>query len=168
VTEPVIIVPGYTPSTATRPMRLHPRAVARVRRALVVAKARKIGWIIVSGGAVHPPGTPFVEADEMAVELIRRGWPKDRIVREPKARHTYTNLRNCGRLMRERGWATARVVTGLSHALYMGFPSLSRFEEVTLQNLGYAPGKLSLVGPGQLLFAPSDEVQRPGKDPLDR
>ncbi|MCP4867193.1 MAG: YdcF family protein [Proteobacteria bacterium] len=168
MSESAIIVPGYTPSIATRPVRLHPRAAARVRKAIAVAKARSIDWIIVSGGAVHPPGTPFVEADEMAVELIRGGWRKDRIVREPKARHTYTNLRNCGRIMLDRDWATARVVTGLIHALYMGFPSLSQFEEVTLQNLGYAPGTLSLVGPGQLLFAPSDAVRRPGKDPLDR
>lgn len=168
MTESAIIVPGYTPAIATRPVRLHPRAAARVRRAIATARQRNIAWILVSGGAVHPPGTPYVEADEMAVELIRSGWPKDRIIKERSARHTYTNLRNCGRIMLERGWPTARVVTGLSHALYMGFSTLSRFEDVTVANLGYVPGALTLVGPGQLLFAPSDEVRRPGKDPLDR
>jgi len=168
VSEPAIIVPGYTPATATVPVRLHRGSVARVARAVAVARARDIEWILVSGGAVHPPGTPYVEADEMAVELIRRGWRKDRIIREPRARHTYTNLRNCGRLMFDHGWASARVVTGLGHALYMGFPSVSGFEQVSRQMLGYLPGRLALVGPGQLVFVPSKDVLRPGKDPLDR
>jgi hypothetical protein len=168
VAESVVIIPGYTPSTATAPIRLHPRAAARLARGVAVARARSIGWIIVSGGAVHPPGTRYVEAEEMAVELIRRGWPKTRILKDGAARHTYTNLRNSGRIMLDRGWARARVVTGLSHALYMGFASLTRFEEAARQALGYVPGRLSLVGPGQLVFEPCDAVRRVGKDPLDR
>ena len=165
--EEVGIVAGYTPLTATAPIRLHPRARARVERALAVARARSIGWMIVSGGAVHPPGTPFVEADEMAVALIDAGWDKDRILRDRRARHTFTNLRNAGRLMLDRGWAQARVVTGLSHALYMGFASMSGFEQASRAALGYLPGRLRIAGPGQLLFEPSDEVRRRGRDPLD-
>ncbi len=165
--EHVLLVPGYTPLTATGPVRLHERARQRVARAVSVGRTLGIDWIIPSGGAVHPPGTPFVEAEEMAAEFIRLGWRKNRIVLEPRARHTYTNLRNAGRLMLERGWRHARVVTGNAHALYMGFPSLSRFEQTARDELGYFPGALRLVAPGQLLFEPSGACRRLGPDPLD-
>lgn len=168
VPEHVLLVPGYTPMTAAEPIRLHPRAEARVRRAVKVGRSLGIDWVIASGGAVHPPGTPYVEADEIAAQLVRLGWRKDRILLERNARHTYTNLRNAGRLMLARGWRTARVVTGNAHALYMGFASLSRLEQVSVAEIGYFPGSLRLVGPGQLVFEPSGACRRLGRDPLDR
>ena len=165
--EPVLIVPGYTPSIARRPVRLHPRALARVRRADRIARRLGIDRIILSGGAVHPEGTPFLEADEMAKALNQLGWGGDSVILERAARHSYTNLRNAGRIMLDRGWETARVVTGRGHALYMGFGRFSRFERRTLDALGYLPGTIRLVGPGQLIFCPVDDVRRPGTDPLD-
>jgi hypothetical protein len=165
--EQVLIIPGFTPRLARQPIPLHPRARRRVERALRLAQERRIRWIITSGGAVYPTGTPCVEADGMADELVRLGWPREHIVRERRARHTYANLRNSGRLMLRRGWTLARVVTGLSHAAYMGFPELSRFEAHTRAVLGYFPGHLRRDGPGQLLFQPWEVVFTPGPDPLD-
>ena len=160
----VVIVPGFTPRLARQPIRLHPRARRRVERAVQVADRLRIGWIMVSGGPVYPPGTPYVEADGMAEALVELGWPRDRLVRERAARHTYSNLRNCGRLMLRRGWASARIVTGVSHALYIGS---STFTRTTLRELGYVPGELTRMGARELDFAPCDSVMTPGRDPLD-
>ncbi len=167
MSEQVVVVPGYMPLHATEPVPLHPRARRRLNRALRVARARGIEWMLVSGGAVHPPGTPYVEAEAMAAELKRLGWPVERLVLEPQARHTYTNLRNSGRIMLDRGWKSARVVTGLTHALYMGFPELSKFNERCVAALDYLPGRLQRAGPGQLIFEPNKAVLAPGRDPLD-
>jgi uncharacterized SAM-binding protein YcdF (DUF218 family) len=160
----VVIVPGFTPRLARQPIRLHPRARRRVVRAVQVADRLRIGWIIVSGGPVYPPGTPYVEADGMAEALAELGWPRDRIVRERSARHTCTNLRNCGRLMLKRGWTTARVVTGMSHAMYIASPALVRTARKTL---GYVPGDITRRGAHELDFEPCDAVLTPGRDPLD-
>lgn len=57
-------------------------------------------FIIVSGGNVHPNRTPFNEAVEMKRLLVTQyRVPADRILMEPHARHTTTNLRNCARLL---------------------------------------------------------------------
>ncbi len=165
--EPVLIVPGYAPLHAIRPIRFHPRARRRVGRAHRVAKRLGIERIIVSGGAVHPDGTPFVEADEMAKRLNELGWSGEAVILERSARHSYTNLRNAGRLMLDRGWTTARIVTGRSHALYLGFGRMSRFDARSMNALGYVPGRIELVGPGQLIFEPTEAVRRPGPDPQD-
>ena len=160
----VVIVPGFTPRLASRPIRLHPRARRRVERAVLVADRLGVDWILVSGGPVYPAGTPYVEADGMAEALRELGWPEDRIVRERCARHTYTNLRNSGRLMLKRGWTSARVVTGIGHALYIASPTFAR---TARQMLGYQPGTVAYLSPRELDFAPVEAVQTPGRDPLD-
>lgn len=64
--------------------------------------------LIVSGAAVH---TPHVEADALAVLLLGRGIPEAAILKEPLARHTDENLYYGTRLMQERGWTSAIVVS---------------------------------------------------------
>ena len=159
----VVLVPGFTPRLARRPIRLHPRARRRVERALRVAEGLDCPWILVSGGPVYPAGTPYVEADGMAEALEELGWPRKQIVRERVARHTWTNLRNCGRLMLERGWDRARVVTSFGHALWIGSPL---FDRAARRHLGYVPGRVTRVGPRQLDFVPVPAVHPPGPDPL--
>lgn len=160
----VVLVPGFTPRLARRPIRLHPRARMRVIRAAEIADQLGARWIIVSGGPVYPAGTPYAEADGMAEALEGLGWPRDHIVRERCARHTVTNMRNCGRLMLRRDWPTARVVTGVAHALWISGPL---FERTARRDLGYLPGRVVRVGARQVDFTPNDDVWTPGRDPLD-
>lgn len=64
--------------------------------------------LIVSGAAVH---TPHVEADALAALLVGRGIPEAAILKEPLARHTDENLYYGTRIMQERGWTSAIVVS---------------------------------------------------------
>ncbi len=162
-----MIVPGFVPLHATHPIRQHPVAQRRLRRALDVARAHGIGPILVSGGAVHPEGTPWVEADGMADWLLERGWPPEQVLRERRARHTHTNLRNCGRILLERGWDAALVVSDAWQSFYIASPERSGLRRRCERELGYWPGAVRRVDLRTTRFEPSIDVLRPGPDPLD-
>ena len=164
----VVVVPGFTPPFQRQPIRLHPTARLRVREGWRVAQKRGIQHLIMTGGAVYPEGTPFVEADEMAAFLQTLGCPRERILTEPAARHTTTNLRNTGRMVRARGWSEAIVVTTKYHWLYLAFPRASGFHRRCGKDLGYRVGALTPAGVGQIRFIPSADVDRKGPDPYDR
>jgi hypothetical protein len=101
-------------------------------------------FIIVSGGNVHPNRTPFNEAIEMKRLLVAQyGVPAGRILIEPHARHTTTNLRNTARLLFAAGFPTNRpslVVTDPITAEYIGSPALL---ERTVKETGVLPGHLT-------------------------
>lgn len=163
--DAVVIVPGFTPPWARRPVRLHRWAARRVARGVEVARAAGIDWLLLSGGAVYPAGTPYTEAAGMAEEAIRLGWPPDRILEEDRARHTTTNVRNSGRLMRARGWTSALLVTDAAHAFLVGFPE--RFADRCLAELHHDVGRLERLSAEVWRYAPSPEVETAGPDPLD-
>jgi hypothetical protein len=107
--------------------------------------ARKLApFIIVSGGNVHPDRTPFNEAVEMKQILIEQyDIPATRILLEPHARHTTTNLRNCGRMLFAAGFPTDRpslIVSDPITAPYIGSPNLIAR---TIGETGICPGHIS-------------------------
>ena len=167
VREQVIIVPGYTPRLARQPVRLHPVARRRLVLALDVAWEREVRWLLTTGGAVRPPGTPYVEAEELGREAVALGWPAEQLIVEPSARHWTTNLRNAGRLMLDRGWTRGRVVGDVFQTVTLGLPGLSGFHRRCERTLGYRVGWLDAAGAHEVLFDPSPEVHRLGPDPLD-
>jgi DUF218 domain len=128
-------------------------------------------FIIVSGGNVHPNRTPFNEAVEMKRLLIQDyGIPADRILMEPHARHTTTNLRNSARLLLGAGFPTGKpalVVSDHKTIQYIGGPDLAARN---LQEMGVQPGKLS-PGPDRfsLRFVPDASAFHvdAAADPLD-
>jgi hypothetical protein len=63
---------------------------------------------IVSGAAVH---NAFSESQALFDLLVARGIAADSIVREPRAEHTDENLYWSSRIMRDRGWRSALVVS---------------------------------------------------------
>lgn len=101
-------------------------------------------FIIVSGGNVHPDRTAFNEAIEMKRILItHHGVPENRILIEPHARHTTTNLRNSARLLFAAGFPTNRpslVVTDPNTAQYIGS---ARLIERAREETGIIPGRVS-------------------------
>jgi hypothetical protein len=159
---PFIIVPGYTPRFGWR-TGLHPRAVARLERALAAVDAGLAPSLIVSGGAVHSPDN---EALLMREWLVERGLDPARIVVEPCARHTTTNLRNSGRILLGLGHTEALVVTSdcdgpwrvREQAFSLGRPWLSGFHARCLLELGYRVGELEWLAPHQVRFRPSRAV----------
>lgn len=153
---PFLIVPGYCPRFGWSD-GLHPRAVARLEQAARDLEAGLASTIIVSGAAVHSADN---EALLMREWLLGRGVDADRILVEPCARHTTTNLRNAGRLVLAAGAREALVVTSPPQSRYLAFPWRSSFHLRCLVELGYRVGELEAVGPMHIAFRPAADVFR--------
>jgi len=153
---PFVIVPGYTPRLGWS-RGLHPWAAARLEQAATSVDAGLASTIIVSGGAVHSDDN---EAVLMREWLLARGVDAARILVEPCARHTTTNLRNAGRMVLGAGAHEALVVTNGSQTYYLGFPWRSSFHLRCLAELGYRVGAFRWLGPAHVVFRPSTDVFR--------
>ena len=127
-------------------------------------------FIIVSGGNVHPNRTAFNEAVEMKRLLITQyGVPANRILMEPHARHTTTNLRNCARLLLAAKFPTDRpalVVSDHRTIQYIGSDVLA---QRNLAEMGVQPGRLTPgPDPFTLTFMPDPAAFHvEAIDPLD-
>lgn len=171
----VLIVPGYTPVDAQRPMPLAECAPARDRLDAAIAdlRAGQAPFILVSGGSVYPAGTPHNEGLMMRAYLLARGVPAQQVLVDPHARHSTTNLRNAGRLMRALGMGRGLIVTGFdreifSQQFYFAHADLSTFADRCQRQLGYRVGELRGVDDHHVSFTPAAEVDAPNyRDPWD-
>jgi hypothetical protein len=164
----LLIVPGVGPEDIGT--TLSPRSKLH---ALLAAQRYRQGlapFILVSGSAVHPRGTRYVEAVEIRRALIERyGIPANCVILEPYARHTTTNLRNATRRMVALGIPLDRstlIVTDAEQSKYIESPT---FTNRNRQELGYLPGavgrRLSVY---DLEFQPSRlSLRHDPRDPLD-
>lgn len=131
---------------------------------------KKAPLIIVSGGHAHPFRAPFAEAIEMKEELIKRYHiPANRILIDPYARHTTTNLRNAARLIFTSAIPNTKlglVVTNNYHSLYVGGEN---FVQRCKEELGYVPALiLERINATTLAFQPQIESMHQNPiDPLD-
>jgi hypothetical protein len=164
---PLIVVTGFTPTSAERLHELTRRARRRCERAAADFHAGRAPFLLTTGGAVHPEGTPVIEALELKAELVRLGVPAERIAVEPHARHSTTNLRNAARFMLARGLSRALVVTSFDQSFYFSRPRLSTFHRRARKELGYEVGRLVLVDAYRSAFWPSERCLEEGDDPLD-
>lgn len=104
-----IVVCGFTPPSTTEPTQQLPaQAQHRVDQAARDFHRKLAPFILVSGGAVYPMGTPISEAMLMRDALVHHAdaslrVPARRIVLDHRARHTPTNVRNPGRILRAHG-----------------------------------------------------------------
>lgn len=164
----LIVVPGYTPLDATEPTpTVHPTAAARLDDAIAAYQRGLAPVILVTGGSVHPDGTPFNEAVLMKRYLVSQKVPAGAVIIEPCARHSHTNLRNAGRFMMSYGLLTALVITSVDQAFYFANPKMSGFDERCVVDLGYQVGTFQTQQDGHVAFRPSDQVRTRGGDPLD-
>jgi hypothetical protein len=134
-------------------------------------------FVLATGGAVYPRGTPYAEALLMKKALIGMGLPEERVLVDARARHSTTNLRNAGRVMLALGMSQALVTTvggGLfgsdffGQDFYFANPVLSTFYVRCQRELGYRVGTLTAAGDQHIAFAPSPDVTRVGYlDALD-
>lgn len=139
---PALLVFGHGPEDAIS--RTGVMGHIRMARAADLFAAGLAPFIVVSGGNVHPNRTPFNEAVEMKRILIEQfAVPAERILIEPHARHTTTNLRNCARLLFAAGLPTERpslIVTDPMTAQYIGSATLMTR---TLHETGVWPGRVT-------------------------
>ncbi len=163
-----ILVPGKGPDDSAVP--LSARGKLRIRLAAERFADGVAPFIIVSGGAVHPRGTRFVEAVEMRKALIERyGIPADRVVLEPYARYTITNLRNATRRLIALGAPLDKDVLVVSDADQIKSIDTPDFKARNQDRLGYQPEvSETRISPYELTYRPSALSQRLNPaDPLD-
>lgn len=171
----LLIVPGYTPVRTDRPMHISelPPMQQRVELAAHEFLDGRAPFVFVTGGSVHPAGTPHNEALMMREQLMDQGVSPSHILVDPHARHTTTNLRNAGRLMLDHSLSRGLIITGFdspvfSQAFYLGNPNLSTFLLRCRRELGYSVGELTEVDEHRIEFTPSSACTRPTYfDPID-
>lgn len=163
-----IIVPGAGPEQAGVALS----AMGKFRLMLAVEAFRKglAPFILVSGGAVHPAQTHYVEAEEMRRALVTRfGIPERNIIMEPYARHTTTNLRNASRQLSTLNapqQQPALIITDQDQSAYI---ESQTFAQRNQKELGCEPGTLGKrISPFAIPFHPDARcnVTDP-RDPLD-
>lgn len=151
---PTLLVFGHGPEDAQS--RTGVMGYIRMNIAASMFRRGLAPFIVVSGGNVHPNRTPFNEAVEMKRILIEQhGLPADRILIEPHARHTTTNLRNCARLLLAAGFPTDRPSLIVSDHMTIKYIASPLLAERSLAEMGVQPGKIA-PGPDQftVLFTP--------------
>lgn len=165
---PAMLVFGHGPEDAQS--RTGVMGHIRLGIAAAMFKRGMAPFIVVSGGNVHPNRTPFNEAVEMKRLLIEQyGIPANRILMEPHARHTTTNLRNCARLLLAAGFPADRPTLIVSDHLTIKYISSPLLAERSLEEMGVTPGKIA-PGPDQftVLFTPDPAAFHvEPMDPLD-
>jgi hypothetical protein len=165
---PALLVFGHGPEDAQS--RTGVMGHIRMGIAAAMFKQGAAPFIVVSGGNVHPNRTPFNEAVEMKRLLIEQhGIPADRILMEPHARHTTTNLRNCARLLLAAGFPADRPSLIVSDHLTIKYITSPLLAERGLEEMGIRPGKAA-AGPDQFtaLFTPDPAAFHVEPlDPLD-
>ncbi|MFV0623974.1 YdcF family protein [Sphingomonas sp. ac-8] len=163
-----ILLTGIGPEVPDMP--LSPGGKYHVRLAAARFAAGDAPLLVVSGGRVHPHGTPYTEAVEMRRALIERyGVPAEAIVIEPYARHTTTNLRNAARRLMALGAPLDRDVLIVCNADQSRYIESDAFAERNQRELGYQPGTIGTRrSPTELEFRPSSRSARVDpRDPLD-
>ncbi|MGO4379471.1 YdcF family protein [Pseudoduganella sp. RAF53_2] len=159
------IIPGVGPENPLIPLS------ARGKQHIQLAASRfangDVAFIIVSGASVHPRGSRYVEAVEMRKALIERFHiPADRIVIEPYARHTTTNLRNATRRLAALGAPASQPALIIANVEQSRYIESAEFAARNQAELGYEPGTIGLRhSPFELEFHPSLRSMR--VDPMD-
>ncbi len=91
---------------------LGPALRRRVAHGARLFHAGKAGHLIVTGGAI---GSPPTEADANRAQELKHGVPEERIIIEDNATRTLENALYTARIMEDRGWARALVVSDPFH-----------------------------------------------------
>lgn len=163
-----LVVTGIGPELEDMP--LSPGGKYHLRLAAQQFARGDAAFIIVSGGRAHPFNTPFVEAVEMRQALIDRyGIPADRIVIEPHARHTTTNMRNAARLLIAMGAPLTQDTLVISNPIQSAAIGSAEFVARNKRELGYAPGIAGKrLSPTAIEWRPAAAAARiDPRDPLD-
>lgn len=141
-----IVVPGQGPTDAAS--AISPLSIERVDLAVERLRAGLAPFVLLSGGHVHPDGTPYSEAIEMKRRLMEvHGIGQEQILVDPWARHTTTNLRNAARVLAHLGVALDRPVLVTSDPFQSVYIAVG-ITQRSIDELGYVPWRaLIALGP---------------------
>lgn len=126
--------------------------VARAGRAALAFAGRVAPVVVVSGGAVH---SRLVEAFLLDyIATCRMGVPRDRVLLDPCADHTHTNVRDTARLVTGLGGRVAYIVTndGFQAAYLQEWTLLNPFgmsiDQRSLRDFGHLVGSFRQASVG--------------------
>ncbi|WP_077852492.1 YdcF family protein [Clostridium felsineum] len=105
----VIIILGFPALQDGKPS---PIMRERVIKAVELFNKGYASNIICSGGGVY---NKYIEADIMANFAESLGIPNSCLIKEGKSRNTYENIKNSIKIMEQRNWLSAMVVTSPWH-----------------------------------------------------
>ncbi len=162
----VILVPGLGPNSSD--VALAPGGAGHCDLAVERFNAKLAPLIVVSGGHVHPDKTPYCEAIEMKKYLIDTyGVDESRILVDPHARHTTTNLRNVARLLYRYGIPTDRPYMTTTNMFQSA--GISILDGRCLDELYYVPyRKVKVMSNSDNCTMPSiNSLYIDPRDPLD-
>lgn len=162
-----IIIPGQGPDNLQSPLSYGGKLRLKFAAQMFLSNTSLAPFIMPSGGNVHPGHTTHNEGENMRSWLIEQYQiPEDRIIVEPHARHTTTNLRNAARDLMELKYPKNKkllVVTNPSQRDYINSEGFSNRSQV---QLGYSLGKIGpVVEPWGVEYIPSEDVTF--IDPID-
>lgn len=163
-----ILVLGEGPEFEGLP--ISPYGKLRCNMAAELYKKRQAPFIIVSGGYVHPFQTKFCEAIGMRDYLVNEcRIPADRIIIDPHARHTTTNLRNTNRIIFRTGIPTDKRVLCVSSRSHIDYVFNERFSVRCLAEVAHIPYReIVRVNAFQFSYYPVGvSLQMNSADPLD-
>jgi hypothetical protein len=133
-----ILIPGAGPDIITA--NIDPWAKQRLEIAVDLYRKGAAPVFIVSGGFVKPFQPPFSEGMEMKKYLMMHFQiPEDKILLEPFARHTTTNIRNAVRVLFNAGMPMEKKVLVVSDPYQTRTMQSEKFKERCLNELGYLP-----------------------------
>lgn len=105
----VIIILGFPALQDGKPS---PIMRERVIKAVKLFNKGYANNIICSGGGVY---NKYIEADIMANFAESLGIPNSCLIKEDKSRNTYQNIQNSIKIMEDKNWSSAMVVTSPWH-----------------------------------------------------
>jgi Uncharacterized conserved protein len=111
----VIIILGCP---ATREGKPSPTMRSRMAAALDAYRQKHASELICSGGSVY---NTYQEANVMADLAEASGVPARHVFRETQSANTYENIANSIRMMGEKGWTSALIVTSPWHLRRAGY-----------------------------------------------
>ena len=164
----VILVPGIGPDVPNE--RLSAGSRLHLELAVEQYRQKAAPFLLVSGGFVHPPRTPFSEAIEMKRALIEDYHvPAAAILVDPHARHTTTNVRNAARMLYRYGIPFSKAALVVTDEYQANDIMEQAFDERNLQETGTLPYRSKRrLSPVEIEIVPSvDALQVNWKDPLD-
>lgn len=140
------------------------------RMGVKLYRDKKTPLIVVSGGYVHPYGTPFCEAEQMKIYLMDSlGIPEKAVIMEPHARHTTTNIRNTNRIFLRHGVPGNLPIILASNKRHMDYIVSDRFRKVYLRDIGFVThSRLSRISDTTASYYPTmSSFQINTTEPLD-
>ena len=166
----VIVVPGDAPDQPDDLPHISIGGMQRSDRAITLFKKGKAPLIAFLGGHMRPFQTPYSEGIEMKKYVMEKyKIPENKILVDPHSRHTTTNMRNIGRLIRRYKIPADKKCVLTTSAVQSSYVSSTRFSNRCIDEMKHIPMKLySRLSDFEVEFTSTKEVLHlDSSDPLD-